>query len=86
MALTNYDLIPAAGVETGLLYQLAEKHRLGLQGQYLILFDSNADQEAAVSASWNWSLSREWAIRSQIQYQNWHTEDIAARLTAFFYY
>ncbi|CAH0540153.1 Lnb N-terminal periplasmic domain-containing protein [Vibrio marisflavi] len=84
--LTNYDLTPGAGIETGLLYQLADQHRLGLQGQYLALIDNDADQDAAITASWNWSLNRNWALRSQIKYRHWYTEDTSATLTAYFYY
>lgn len=83
---TDNDASFGFGVEAGVLYQLGNNHRLGLQGQYLGLIDSNADQDAALTASWNWSFNRHWALRSQVQYQNWEREDTSAKVTAYFYY
>lgn len=84
--LTQNDFSLGLGIETGLLYQLAEKHRIGIQGQYLALIDSSADQDASITASWNWAFNRNWSLRSQVQYQHWDSEDTSAKITAYFYY
>ncbi|MGF1740576.1 DUF4105 domain-containing protein [Vibrio profundum] len=83
---TDYDAVIGLGVESGILWQASEQHRLGLQGQYLALFDSDADQDASVTASWNWSLNKRWALRTQASYQHWQSEDLSGKLTAYFYY
>ena len=85
-ALTNYDLSLGLGIEAGLLYQVVDNHRVGIQGQYLTLIDSPAAQDATATASWHWAFNRHWALRSQAEYQHWHTEDVSAKLTAYFYY
>ncbi|PFG45773.1 uncharacterized protein DUF4105 [Vibrio sp. ES.051] len=84
--LTNYDLTLGAGVETGILWQASINHRIGIQGQYLHLLDSHTDQNAKVTASWNWTLSRNWAIRGELEYQHWSRENTSASLTGYFYY
>ncbi|MFP2769029.1 DUF4105 domain-containing protein [Oceanisphaera sp. KMM 10153] len=84
--LTDHDITVGLGVEAGLLYQTADSHRVGIQGQYLALIDSSAEQDASLMASWHWSFNRNWAVRSQVQYQHWHMEDTTAKLTAYLYY
>ncbi|OHY93669.1 hypothetical protein BI375_18710 [Vibrio rotiferianus] len=84
--LTKYDLTVGSGVEAGVLWQATHNHRLALQGQYLYLFDSLVDQNAKATASWNWALSRNWAIRSEVEYQHWSRENTTAKLTGYFYY
>ncbi|MGR5211558.1 DUF4105 domain-containing protein [Vibrio rotiferianus] len=84
--LTNYNLAVGAGVEAGVLWQAGPNHRLGLQGQYLHLFDSNADQNAKATVSWSWAVSQNWAIRSELEYQHWYRENTSAKLTGYFYY
>ncbi len=84
--LTDYDAAPGAGIEAGMLYQLGDNHRLGIQGQYLSLFSTDADQNASATASWHWSLSRNLAVRSQVTYQHWLDEDVGAKITGYIYY
>ena len=84
--LTNNHIVAGLGVEAGLLNQVTDQHRIGIQGQYLALIDSKARQDASLTASWHWSFNRNWAVRSQVQYQHWHTEETSAKLTTYFYY
>lgn len=84
--LTDHQLTLGLGSEAGVLYQVADNHRVGIQGQYLVLIDSPAEQDALATASWHWSFNRHWAVRSQAQYQHWHSEDVSAKLTTYFYY
>ncbi|MCG3728235.1 DUF4105 domain-containing protein [Vibrio cincinnatiensis] len=84
--LTEHQVNYGAGVEAGLLWQIADKHRVGLQGQYLSLFNSDADHHSQINLSWNWSLNRHWAIRSEVRYQHWQQEELGSKLTGYFYY
>ncbi|MDV7103624.1 DUF4105 domain-containing protein [Vibrio sp. TH_r3] len=84
--LTDYDITLGLGVEAGILYQMTHDHRIGLQGNYLSLFDSKVKQDTAMTATWQWTLNRQVAIRNQVQYQHWYKEDISAKFTAYFYY
>lgn len=84
--LTDYDAVPGAGIEAGMLYQLGDSHRIGIQGQYLSLFKTDADQNASATASWQWSFNRNLAVRSQVTYQHWQEEDVSAKITGYIYY
>ncbi|MFA0414505.1 DUF4105 domain-containing protein [Vibrio renipiscarius] len=84
--LTDYDATLGAGIEAGLIYQVADHHRIGLTGQYLALVDSQADQNAKANASWHWQLSRNTALRSQVSYLNWGEEELSGKLTAYLYF
>lgn len=84
--LTDYQATLGAGIESGIYYQLTEQNRLGLEGQYLSLFHSEAQQNAKITASWHWSLSRHFAIRGQVNYQHWKTEELGSRITGYFYF
>ncbi|EKO3612626.1 hypothetical protein M3930_000232 [Vibrio metschnikovii] len=85
-SLTDYRFTTGAGIEAGLLWQVADKHRLGLQGQYLALLNSAADHHSQINLTWNWSLARHWALRSEIRYQHWQQEEMSAKVTGYFYY
>ncbi|KHT40334.1 outermembrane protein [Vibrio sinaloensis] len=84
--LTDYQSTLGVGVESGILYQLNDQHRLGLEGQYLSLFNSKAKQNANATATWHWSLNRHFALRGQVNYQHWTSEELTTRLTGYFYY
>lgn len=84
--LTDHQISYGAGVEAGLLWQVADQHRIGLQGQYLSLFNSDANYHSQVNVSWNWNLARNWALRSEVRYQHWQQEELAGKLTGYFYY
>ncbi|WP_070965482.1 DUF4105 domain-containing protein [Vibrio sonorensis] len=84
--LTNYDAVAGAGIEMGILYQVSDNHRVGLQGQYLALIDSPADQHAQAKASWHWTLDRNVAVRAEASYQHWHAEEVSGKITGYFYY
>lgn len=84
--LTDHDVTAGLGIEAGLLQQVTDHHRVGLQAQYLTLIEASANQDASVTASWHWSFNRNLALRSQVQYQHWHTEDTSAKITAYLYY
>ncbi|WP_260259203.1 Lnb N-terminal periplasmic domain-containing protein [Vibrio intestinalis] len=84
--LTDYQATFGAGVEAGVVMQVGDNHRLGLEGQYLALADSDADQNAKATASWHWSLSRNVALRSQVSYLHWGEEEVSAKFTGYIYF
>ena len=84
--LTDYDATLGGGVEVGFVFQLGDSHRLGIDGQYLALIDSQADQNAKATASWHWQLSRNTALRSQVSYLHWGEEELSGKLTAYLYF
>lgn len=84
--LAEYQAVPGLGIETGVLYQLGDSHRLALQGQYLNLFNTTAKQNAVATASWHWTLNRNFAIRSQLSYIHWFDEVISGQVTGYLYY
>ena len=84
--LTDYDATLGGGIEAGMVYQLAENHRVGIQGQYLALLDSDAEQNAKATANWHWQLDRNIALRSEVSYLHWGHEELSGKLTAYFYF
>lgn len=83
---TDYQFSAGAGLETGLLWQAAKRHRLGLQAQYLALVNSNTNFHSEIKLSWNWSLASNLALRSELRYQRWQQEDFGAKVTGYFYF
>ncbi|NOH71286.1 DUF4105 domain-containing protein [Vibrio pectenicida] len=84
--LTDYSLVPGLGVEAGALFQISSKHRFGVQAQYLALIDSDQDNHSNININWNWSFNSNFALRTQLTYQKWQSDDIGAKLTGFIYY
>ncbi|KFI10474.1 DUF4105 domain-containing protein [Vibrio coralliilyticus] len=84
--LTEYDAVPGVGLETGAIFQAGRNHRIGLQAQYMALINSQEESHVEIDASWNWSFNRNFAVRTQLSYQSWQSENIGARLTGFIYY
>ncbi|EKO3873604.1 hypothetical protein P0F29_002209, partial [Vibrio metschnikovii] len=44
------------------------------------------DHHSQLNVTWNWSLARHWALRSEVRYQYWQQEEISAKITGYFYY
>ncbi|GAK88008.1 putative outermembrane protein [Vibrio ponticus] len=84
--LTDYDATIGGGVEAGLIYQIAQHHRIGMQGQYLALVDSDAEQNAKATASWHWQIDRNFALRSEVSYLHWGEEEVSGKLNAYLYF
>ncbi|CAM3621068.1 DUF4105 domain-containing protein [Vibrio aquimaris] len=84
--LTDYDLVSGVGIEAGALFQITPKHRLGLQAQYHALIHSDQDSHSNLSVSWNWSLTSNVALRTQIGYKQWYLEDIGIKVSGLIYY
>lgn len=84
--LTEYDWIPGAGVQSGLFYSLGAKQRLGLSAEWLALAGSDVNDRFSANATWNWSLTRNSALRAELDYRQWHQEELRSQLSAYFYY
>ncbi|OOE33538.1 hypothetical protein BZG05_10930 [Salinivibrio kushneri] len=76
----------ATGIESGLLWQLADDHRLGLQAQYLPLLNRNSLSQSQVDMTWNWRITPDWSLRSKARYQHWDSEEISGHITSYFYF
>lgn len=84
--LTDYQATLGAGAEVGLLYQINQAHKVSVQGQYLSLFDSPDSHKAQASTHWHWSMTSDFALRSEVRYRHWHRDELLAQLTAYVYY
>lgn len=84
--LTDNDFTSGAGAKSGLLYSLTPQHRLGVEAEWISLFDSDEDDHSTVTATWNWSVTPNTALRTEIGYSKWHEDEMNARMTAYFYY
>jgi hypothetical protein len=76
----------ATGIESGLLWQLADDHRLGVQAQYLPLLNRDPLTQSQVDMTWNWRVTSDWSIRSQARYQHWDNEEMSGHITSYFYF
>lgn len=76
----------ATGIESGLLWQLADDHRLGVQAQYLPLLNRSSLTQSQVDMTWHWRVTDDWSIRSKARYQHWENEEISGHITSYFYF
>ncbi len=84
--LTDRDVAIGLGMEAGALLQVGDQNRLGLQGQYFEQFNTDADRHISVKANWQWSVTRNFALRSEVGYQYWDDHELSANLMSYFYY
>lgn len=85
-ALTNHDFSSGYGAKAGLLYSITSNQRVGLEGEWIETIDGNQSDHSSVKGTWNWSLSTNTALRTEIGYSKWHQEEMNAQVTAYFYY
>ncbi len=74
------------GAESGLIWQVSSKHKLGITGQQHYLIDSDTDSHSKVLLHWQWSPVAAWGLRTEGGYQKWRSEDVYGKLTAFYYF
>ena len=84
--LTDNVWVPGVGARAGLLYSFNDEHRLGIEGEWLALIGGNANDHSDITATWNWSLTTNTALRMQVGYQDWTTHQATAAMIAHFYY
>lgn len=85
-ALTEHDIVPGAGIQSGLFYSVSHKQRIGLSAEWIALAGADANDHFSANATWNWSLNRHTALRATLDYRQWNEEEILSRLSAYFYY
>jgi len=77
---------PGLGVETGIIWQLNPQHKLGFTAYHGMLFNSINDNHTSTKLIWHWAPQIDWALRSQINYQQWSSSQLQAQLTALYYF
>jgi hypothetical protein len=85
-AVTYRDVEVGAGIETGLIWQAASEHRLGLLASQLHLFDSDVDYRTKASFNWQWSPVQAWGFRAEAGYLHWRGEESYGKLQALYYF
>ena len=84
--LTDHQWVMGIGTRMGVLYSLNERHRLGVEGDWLRLLGDDVLSRSSVKATWNWSITTNTALRSEMGYQHWYGEEMSGKITAYFYY
>lgn len=74
------------GTEIGTVWQVNSHNKLALTGNMMWLIDSEVAQHSRVDLSWNWALQTNWALRSNINYKKWYSEETQAKLTLYYYF
>ena len=84
--ITNNDLKIGFGSELGAIWQLNANNKVGIMANVMYLPDSDVDYHYKVGLDWNWSVARNWALRSKLSHNKWRAEDTMAKLTLFHYF
>lgn len=74
------------GVEAGTIWQLSSHNRVGIQANHMYLLDSDIEFHSKVNLTWHWAGARDFAIRSEVGYLNWRSEEKYVQLTGFYYF
>ena len=74
------------GTEAGVIWQVSNDHKLALTGNMLWLADSDVDKHSELSLKWNWSLSRNLSLRTQLQSQRWYNRDSSVKFAIQYYF
>ena len=80
------DLEVGLGAEFGALWQINNSHKVAVTVNLNYLLDTDVDYHSQVDLDWNWSLARNWALRSKIRHQQWRTDDTMGKLTLYRYF
>ena len=84
--ITDNDLKAGLGTELGAIWQVNTNNKIGLMANVMYLPDSDVDYHYKVDLDWNWSVARNWALRSKLRHQKWRAEESMAKLTLFHYF
>ena len=82
----NDNLEVATGIEFGSIWQFNHENKLGITGQVMGLVDADVDYYSRVDLSWNWSVNTDWALRSNINYRKWYSEETQAKISVYYYF
>jgi len=84
--LTKYNLTSGIGAQSGLLYSLSDNNRIGLEAEWISLFNTDTDYHSSIKGTWNWGMTTNTALRTEVRYDYWHNEEISTQITAYLYY
>lgn len=79
-------LMVGVGTELGTVWQINSNNKLALTGNVMWLIDSENSYHSRVDFSWNWALKTNWALRSNINYTSWYTNEAQAKLSLYYYF
>ena len=82
----NDKLSVGVGTEFGTVWQANENHKIALTGNVMWLIDSVNSHHIQIDLSWNWALNTNWALRSNINYKLWRSEETQMKLTLYHYF
>lgn len=74
------------GTEVGAIWQLSNNNKVALMANIMYLVDSDVDYHSQVELGWNWSFDRNWALRTNVKYQQWRDKDTTLKLNIFHYF
>ncbi|MEL0631766.1 DUF4105 domain-containing protein [Pseudoalteromonas carrageenovora] len=83
--ITN-QLSVGIGSEAGVIWQANNNHKLALTGNVFWLSDNAASSHSEAALVWNYAVSRNVALRSQIKYEKWHSHNTSASVAMQFYF
>ncbi|MEL0630687.1 DUF4105 domain-containing protein [Psychromonas aquatilis] len=84
--ITDNRIVFGLGSKLGAIWQVNPDHKAMLTGNIIYLADTDVNYHYNADLDWNWSLSRNWALRGKLRYQQWHVEDAVAKLSLFHYF
>jgi len=83
--ITN-KLTAGVGSEAGAVWQINNSHKLALTTNVTWLIDGEVDKHTDLALKWNYSLSRNLSIRTEIKNQHWYTSSTSAKFAIQYYF
>ncbi|MFK3864694.1 Lnb N-terminal periplasmic domain-containing protein [Pseudoalteromonas rhizosphaerae] len=74
------------GTEAGVIWQINNSHKLALTTNIMWLVDADVDNHADLTLKWNYALSRNLSIRTELKNQRWYTSSTSAKLAIQYYF
>ena len=74
------------GTEAGVIWQINNSHKLALTTNIMWLVDADVDNHADLTLKWNYALSRNLSIRTELKNQRWYTSSTSAKLGIQYYF
>ncbi|MFT6987254.1 MAG: hypothetical protein ACJAT7_003108, partial [Psychromonas sp.] len=84
--ITDSTMEIALGAELGAYWEINSSNKVAISGNVMHLLNVDVSHHSQVNLSWNWALSTNWAIRSQVGYHKWKTEEQLGKLTLYHYF
>ncbi|CAM4138402.1 DUF4105 domain-containing protein [Pseudoalteromonas ostreae] len=79
-------LTTGVGTEAGVIWQINNSHKLALTTNIIWLVDADVDNHADLTLKWNYALSRNLSIRTELKNQRWYTSSTSAKLAIQYYF